>query len=155
MNAKINPSGRYVEGMRNRQKALTFIVKNPGAHGPEIAAHMGGDKAANANRLTRMTDDGDVSRELTHFSYRNEAGALCNVSTYAYTALRTKVLPTVEVKAEKVKRNLGTHRAQALNAMKTMEPWLTRNVDPDRKAKRNPDAQHSGMPRVFVGSVMG
>lgn len=150
MTAKINPVGRYAEGMRNRQKALNFIIKNPGATSPEIAAHVGGDKAANSNRLTRMTDDGDVSRELTQYSYRNEAGALCNVSTYAYTALRKKVLPTSEVKAEKSARMTDLAK-QAKEAVKQDNPWV--NTNPNRPAKPSVDAQHSGMPRVFVGSM--
>lgn len=153
MTAKIKKTGRYKEGMRKRQQCLDYIIANPGALSPDISEFMKEDRTTTTERLRLMAENGDVSRKLMDRKYTNAAGKTCNVSAYAHTALRTVSEPPEEWRAKTERNNPGTHRAQALNAMKTVEPWLTRNVDPDRKAKRNPDAQHSGMPRVFVGSM--
>jgi hypothetical protein len=148
-------TGRFADGERSRQKALNYIIANPGAVGPQISAAMGWRNDVTTPRLTRMMDNGDVERELTQYSYRNERGGLVNITTYAYTALRTKTRAAEEMREVMVENMLGTKRAQAINTMREgLQPGVIRNIDPDRKPIPNQGGQGATRRMVHIGSSL-
>lgn len=152
-------TGRFFAGERNRQKALNFIIANPGCVGPQISAAMGWRNDVTTPRLTRMMDDGDVSRELVQYSYRNQTGGFVNVTSYSYTALREKTRPADEMRELMVENMLSTKcatkRAQALQMMRDeSRDGVTSNIDPERKPIRNQGGQGSVERKVFIGSSM-
>lgn len=66
-------------------------------------------------------------------------------TTYAYRAL-VKVTRPMEEVLGKVADNVKKPKKQKHPA------WLTRNVNPDRPARKCPDAMHSGSRRVYISS---
>lgn len=81
---------RYELAESRRQAALDYIIANPGAKAPQIIAALEWHPVSGSDRLSDMTDKGELSRVPASCRAAKLGGFTQMVKTYAYTALVTK-----------------------------------------------------------------
>ena len=154
---KDTPPTRYTQCEAYRQAVLDIVHKTPGITGSAIIRHFEWPEGTANSRLVNMCEMLEMSREEVWIEVTDVKGRRKKVRTYTYTALvlKTVTAESVRRRAEGYEARPGKKKAKsAAPAKKKKGPtWLTSNTKADRKPIRNPDAQHSGMPRVFVGGM--
>lgn len=120
-------AGRYAQGERNRQAVLDYVNKHPGALGPEIYTACGLKPDTGSSILSRMvTKYKELTRERAVWFRVSEDGTEQKaIGTYAYVAIATKTRSADEI------------------VQSFKQPWITRNVDPERPPLKCPDAMGS------------
>ena len=143
--------GRYVEGARNRQQIIDYLISNPGALAPDIIRNLGLDKVAGSDRLAKMCSRGELSRVKAKYCGVNSKGKSFCMWTYAYTAEVTKTVGADEM-LKKVAENVHQKPVEKIKKTPKTPKWLTRNTDPDRPPLTNQGGQGAVRQRVYVAS---
>ena len=143
--------GRYVEGARNRQEILDYLISNPGSLAPDIIRNLGLDKVAGSDRLGKMYSRGELSRVKAIYHGVNTKGKSFSMWTYAYTAKVTKTV-NADAMLRKVAENVQQKPVETTKKDSKTPKWLTRNTDPDRPPLTNQGGQGCLRQRVYVAS---
>lgn len=143
--------GRYVEGARNRQQIIDYLISNPGALAPDIIRNLGLDKVTGSDRLGKMYSRGELSRVKAIYNGVNSKGKSFSMWTYAYTAKVTKTVGADEM-LKKVAENVHQKPVEKIKKTPKTPKWLTRNTDPDRPPITNQGGQGCVRQRVYVAS---
>lgn len=142
-------AGRYAQGEANRQAVLDYVNKHPGALGPEIYTACGLKPDTGSSILSRMvTKYKELTRERAVWFRVSEDGTEQKaIGTYAYTAIATKTRSADEIVQSFVavlQRPKEERKRERLEPKPDpKQPWITRNVDPERPPLKCQDAMGS------------
>ena len=124
---------KFQRAAENRQKVLDFLKENPGAHSRQIAEALNVAMNTLANWMIEMDRKGEIRREPFILKLPK-----CAQRSYRCYALVDKTTAWQEMahKANRVQEEQKAERKPGKN-----KPWITRNVDPDRKPIQNQGGQ--------------
>lgn len=136
-------TGRYLEGQRNRQEVIDYLVANPGAFGPEIISALKLDGVTGAGRLQRMTNFGELRREKGIYVGTDSIGRVYKNASFQYWALVTKTRSQEEV-LKSVAQNFNSMKKKKHDSIDHRAgKWVGgsfRNTKQDRPVVKCPDA---------------
>ena len=122
----------YELAAAHRQKVLDYLQDNPGTYGPDIIRLIGMSRSQGAVILSSMYEMGEVSRQKTIYRSIDKNGRPNAQASYVYFAVAKKTVGFEEM----LERIHGEKKPQ-----KTVNPAVTRNVDPNRSPIRNQGGQ--------------
>ena len=117
----------------HRQKVLDYLRSNPGAYGPDIVKIIGMSRSKGGAILFSMYEMGEVTRQKTIYRSVDKNGRPNAQASYTYVAVVEKTVGFEEMFAR-------VH-GEVKKPQKTVNPAVTRNVDPNRSPIRNQGGQ--------------
>lgn len=145
--------GRFLEGERNRQQLIDYLIANPNSTALEVANALGLDSTAVSGRLGYMAQIGEVSRNRDKIvMVANAVGVMVDRPVYAYRALVESTISADEVAAQMVANIYKTTAKPPAPKKPVTPPWVFRNDDPNRMQIKNQEAIGSGRNKVYANS---